>query len=266
MINSNFSGLPDYNQRYIQNIRYNFQANDGAKPLSKKQKAIVLASAAIGTAPVLVFWAKKSGFSLNLSKIFKTPIKDWALFKYKPIDKVIEYEAPQILSVATGSVAGGFVGGAIVDKNNIKAKKREVLNQMLGDILVPIGSVFAGAKIFKQYEEKLVNLMPQIAKDTKWAKIINTVSKNTPNAVATIAPLAVGIIIGNKVSNFINEKLYHKKVDRNIRVTDFAPHVDDLCMSVSMVNSGSTFASALGRVIPFALLVPGYETGTARED
>ena len=55
-------------------------------------------------------------------KIFKTPLKDWALFKYAPKEKAIEFEAPQIISVAAGSVAGGFAGGALVDKNNVKAK------------------------------------------------------------------------------------------------------------------------------------------------
>ena len=77
--------------------------------------------------------------------------------------------------------------------------------------------------------------------------------------------LGVGIFLGNRVSNLINDKMYHKKVDRNIRATDFAPHLDDVCMSVSMMNQSSTFGSKLGRVIPLALIVPGYETGTAQE-
>jgi hypothetical protein len=107
--------------------------------------------------------------------------------------------------------------------------------------------------------------MPKIDKDTKFAKVINAISENIPNAVATLGSLGIGIITGNKVSNEINEKLYKMKVERGIKATDFAPHVDDLCLSISMVNSGSTFGTLLGRVIPFALLVPGYETGTARE-
>ena len=214
--------------------------------LTLKQKATILGTSALGMALPLAFLSKKAGFSLNPVKIFKTPIKDWALFKYKPVDKVLEFdEGWKIISVAAGSVAGGFAGGALVDKNNLRAKKREVLSQLLGDVIVPISCVWAGAKIFKHYEKTLQKLMPKISKDTKFANVV--------------------IIAGNKVSNEINEKLYKMKVERGIKATDFAPHVDDLCLSISMVNSGSTLGTLLGRVIPFALLVPGYETGTARE-
>lgn len=237
--------------------------------LSNKQKATVLATSALGMALPLAFWSKKAGFSLNPAKIFKMPVnpfKNWALFKYKPVNKVLEYDdAAKIISIATGSVAGGFAGGALVDKENIKAKKREVLSQLLGDVIVPITCVWAGAKVFKHYENTLQKIMPKIAKETKFAKIFNAISKNIPNAVATLGSLGVGIIAGNKVSNEINERLYHKKVERGIKASDFAPHVDDLCMSISMVNSGSEFGTKLGRIIPLALLVPGYETGTARE-
>lgn len=245
--------------------------------LTPKQKATVLASSALGMVLPLAFWSKKAGFNLNPAKIFKTPIKDWALFKCKPVDKVLEYDnAAKIISIATGSVAGGFAGGALVDKENLRAKKREVLSQLLGDVIVPITCVWAGAKVFKHYEKTLQDVMPKIrndlkifgkviAKNSKFTNALNTISENIPNAIATIGSLAIGIIAGNKVSNEINEKLYHKKVERGIKATDFAPHVDDLCLSISMVNSGSSLGTKLGRVIPFALLVPGYETGTARE-
>jgi len=233
--------------------------------LSLKQKATVVGTSALGLALPLAFFSKRAGFSINPAKIFKTPVKDWAIFKYKPLDKVVDYGAISIISMATGSVAGGFAGGVLVDKDNIKAKKREVLSQLLGDVIVPISCVWAGAKVFKHYEKTLQNIMPKTTKETKIAKVLNTISENIPNAIATLGSLGVGIIAGNKVSNEINEKLYKMKVERGIKATDFAPHVDDLCMSISMVNEGSTFGTLLGRVIPLALLVPGYETGTARE-
>lgn len=234
--------------------------------LTPKQKITVLATSALGMALPLAFWSKKAGFSLNPAKILKTPVKDWALLKFKQTGKVLEYDdAAKIISIAAGSVAGGFAGGTLVDKDNIKAKKREVLSQLLGDVIVPITCVWAGAKVFKHYEKTLQKLMPKIDKENTFAKIVNKISENIPNAVATLGSLAVGIIAGNKVSNEINEKLYNKKVERGIKATDFAPHVDDLCLSISMVNSGSEFGTKLGRVIPLALLVPGYETGTARE-
>ncbi len=272
MMNNITSAFPDNSKYFLNSPRcvnpnassftHTYIEHDN---LPLKKKAVVVATSAAGMALPLAFWSKKAGFSLNPKKIFKTPIKDWALFKYKPIDKTIKFKGPQIMTVAAGSVAGGFAGGVIVDKENIKAKKREVLSQLLGDVIVPIACVWGGAKVFNKYSDKLVSMMPKMRKDTKFAKAVNAISENIPNAVATVASLAVGIISGNKVSNEINERLYHKKVERGIKATDFAPHVDDVCMALTMMNEKSTFGSKLGRIIPLALLVPGYETGTARE-
>ncbi len=240
-------------------------AQPEAKKMTLPQKAVVLSTSAIGAGAVLAGLAKHKGFSLNPVKIAKTPVKDWALFKYKKGTNSIEFEEPQIIAVASGSVAGGFIGGLITDKDNIKAKKREVLNQILGNVLVPVGCVGLSSRLYEKYSKSIIKMMPQINKDTKFAKGFNQVSKNIPSAIATMVALGIGIFAGNRVSNLINEKLYHKKVDRNIKATDFAPHVDDVCMAASLMNKESAFGAKLGRVIPFALLVPGYETGTARD-
>ena len=234
--------------------------------LTKKQKAVILASSAAGMTPVLAFLAHRRGFSLNPVKIFKTPVKDWAIFKYSPKNKSIEFEAPQILAVASGSVAGGFIGGAMVDdKSNMRAKKREVLSQLLGNVSVPVACVWSGSKIYNKFADKIEGAMPQFKGDKKSIKVINKILTKLPNAATTVGLLGVGIYLGNMVSNFINEKLYHQKVERDIKASDFAPHVDDLCMAASMMNKESEFGSKLGRVIPVALLVPGYQTGCAQE-
>ena len=226
-----------------------------------------MASAVAGMTPVLMVLAKKKGFSLNPQKIFRTNIKDWALFKYSPSDKAIDFGNPiNIIATAMGSVAGGYAGGAIIDNKNVKAKKREVLNQILGNVLVPITTVYLGSLAYGKYQNRLEAAMPQIKSLDKSAKVLNNVLKKLPQAGATLAALGAGIFLGNKVSNYINEKVYHKKIDRNIRATDFAPHVDDLCMATTMMDPRSTFGQKLGRIIPLALIVPGYQTGIAQED
>lgn len=237
--------------------------NQPENNLSFSQKAAVLGSSAIGAGIVIAGLAKHNNFSLNPAKIIKTPLKDWALFKYKKGSNAIEFEEPQIIAVASGSVVGGFVGGTIVDKKNRQAKKREILNQILGNVLVPVTCVGSISRIFSKYSDKIVNMMPVIKNETKPAKIFNRISRSIPNTAITVVSLGIGIVLGNKVSNFINEKLYHKKVERNIKATDFAPHVDDLCMALSLMNKDSDFGTKLGRIIPLMLLVPGYETGTA---
>lgn len=257
---------------------YNYSSNNNKTPsftghshgansnLSKKQKTIVLASAAAGMVPVLAVLAKMKGFSLNPVKILKTPVKDWAIFKYSPKEKSIEFEEPQIIAVAAGSVAGGFIGGTIVDdKSNRKAKQREILSQILGNVLVPVGCVGFGSRQYEKYANRIEHAMPQINKTGSVVKFINKCLKHIPNIVATVSFLGIGIYLGNKVSNFINEKLYHQKVERDIKASDFAPHVDDLCLATSMMNKESEFGSKLARIIPLALLVPGYQTGIAQE-
>ena len=234
--------------------------------MNRKQKAVVTLSSIAGMTPVIMVLAKKKGFSLNPKKIFDTNFKDWAIFKYSPAEKAIDFGDPiNITATALGSVAGGFVGGAIIDKQNIKAKKREVLNQILGNVLVPITTVWLGSKAFTKYQYRLEAAMPQINSINETAKVFNKVLKKLPQVAATLTALGVGIFLGNKVSNYINEKLYHKKVDRNIRATDFAPHIDDLCMATTMMSPNSTFGQKLGRVIPLALIVPGYQTGIAQD-
>lgn len=234
--------------------------------MTPKQKAVVLASSAVGMAPVLAVLAKRKGFSLNPKRILNTPIKDWALFKYKPKSEAIEYDAIPIITVATGSVLGGYAGGVLIDdKSQRRAKKREILNQIIGNVLVPVGCVWAGSIVYGKFANRLREAMPQFKETGKFTKVVNACLKNFPQAIATVVSLCVGILCGNKVSNYINERVYNRKVDRNVRASDFAPHVDDLCMATSMMNKSSSIGDKIGRIIPFALLVPGYETGIAQE-
>lgn len=250
-----------------------FTSHEAKTDLNKKQKAIILGSAVAGTVPVLTYLAHRKGFSINPKRIFKTPIKDWAIFKYKPVNESIQFEEKEILGVATGSVIGGFIGGSLVDKKeNRKAKQREVLSQMVGNIAVPVFLVGQGARLYSKYENRIEHTIPQINLNKiannyikKSAGLINSVMKVIPNLTCTFTFLTAGIYVGNKVSNFINEKIYKKEVNREIRATDFAPHFDDLCMSISMMNKNSTTGSLLGKFVPLALLVPGYQTGIAQE-
>lgn len=249
------------NNNYNPNFGHEQRTN-----LTPKQKSVVLASSAAGMTTVLAVLAKRKGFSLNPKRIINTPIKDWALFKYAPKDKTVEYDAIPIIATATGSVLGGYAGGILVDdKSQHRAKKREVLNQILGNVIVPVTCVWAGSKVYGKFANSLKSVMPQFKDSGKFTKFLNSCLKNLPQAAATITSLCAGIFCGNRVSNYINEKVYQRKVDRNIRTSDFAPHVDDLCMATSMMNRGSSFGDKIGRVIPLALLVPGYETGIAQE-
>ena len=231
---------------------------DSRKNLKRK----ILATSALGTAVAFGIISHKQGF--RISNLSKVAMKDWALFKITPKSLVIEEK--EIITLAGGSVIGGLAGGAIFDKkSNFKAKLKEALNQMLGNVLVPVGCVGLTSRWYKKNEIKILSKVPQIKKSGKVYTLMNRGLKAIPPVFITGVALAVGIITGNKVSNFINEKLYKQKVDRDIKATDFAPHVDDLCLAVTLMAPGTPVGKVIARTIPAFLTVPGYQTGIAQE-
>lgn len=244
--------------------------NENKTSKEKKVHLASIAGSALGVGIAYAFHAKKQGFSLNPKRILRTPVKDWSLIKLfdkkNPDRKLIKLHEKEILTMAGSSVAGGFIGGSITDdKKNIKAKGREALNQILGNVLIPVGFVSGASKIYTKYKPQILSYVPQIKSNGKFIKHFNKALKYIPSSIMTLAALGAGIITGNKVSNFINEKLYHKEVDRKIKGTDFAPHVDDLSMAVSLMAKQSKFSSAIANTVPVFLCFPGIETGTAKE-
>ena len=212
-------------------------------------------AAGVGTALALI--SKKQGFSLNPQRIIHSKPKDWAIFKIynkkHPDAKVLEFEEPEILTMAGGSVAGGLLGGAVFDdKKHFKAKAREAVNQMLGNVIVPVLCVGGISRVYDKYKKPILNAVPQIKYSNnnflirklstklqpqnlqKAANILQATTKYTnkflkilPPSVLTASALVVGIVAGNKVSNFINEKVFHKKVERKIQGTDFTANDGD---------------------------------------
>lgn len=236
-----------------------------------KLKAGVLATTAVATGVALAHVAKRQGFSLSPSVIRKTPIKDWAVFrlydKTKPNRKLVELEEKEILELASASVAGGLVGGLLFDdKKYRKSKLRETVNQLLGNVAVPIACVGAISRLYKKFKPSIMSVIPQIKETGKYTKGFNNALKALPFSFATIFALGAGIVAGNRVSNLLNEKVFHKKIDRKIKGTDFCPHVDDVGMAVSLMAEKSKGASFIQRVVPAFLCVPGYEVGTHRDE
>lgn len=261
-----------------QNINFGHgHSRKSKEPVSPLERSGVLATTLVGVGASLALIAKKQGFSLSPSKIAQTPIKDWAIFKtfnkQQPDRKLLELEEKEILTLAGGSVAGGLAGGLMFDKkHNRKAKFKEALNQLLGNVLVPVACVGGASRLYDKYKKQILSLVPQINiknltdNKLKTAKFINKFLKILPSAGITLAALGTGIVAGNKVSNFINEKVYHKKVERKIKGTDFAPHVDDLGMAITLMADKSFVSTLITKTVPAFLCVPGFETGTAKEN
>lgn len=229
----------------------------------KKLKNRILLTSALGTSAALGVICHKQGF--KLSNLPKTRIKDWALLKIKG-DNTLKFEEKEIIGLAGGSVIGGLAGGAIFDKkDNFKSKLHEALTQMLGNVCVPIACVGAATRFYKKHEDKMLSKMPQFKKNAGIKKFMNRAIKAIPPVGITTCALAAGIMLGNKVSNYINGLLSGEKQDRKIKGTDFAPHVDDLCLAITLMAPNTPVGGVIARTIPFFLTVPGYQAGIAQK-
>ena len=246
------------------------QADLNHKKNNLKVRLGVFATTLLGVASALAIISKRQGFSLNPKKIFSQRPRDWAIFKIhnkkRPNDKELDFKEGEILLMAAGSVAGGLCGGFLFDdKKNRKAKIKESVNQMLGDVAIPLSFVALPTRAYKKFEK-----LPQLnTKHIKLKSFSEFVQNNRflrilcPVAVSGVS-LGSGIIAGNRVSNLINEKVHGEKVERKIKVTDFAPHLDDVCLAVSLMAEKSPVASIISRFVPAALSIAGNEAGNAK--
>ncbi len=227
-------------------------------------------SSLLGTGTVLTMIVKKQGFPINPQALKNIPLKDWAIFKIakkgEADRKLLKIEEKEIIALATGSVAGGLVGGALIDGKNMKAKGREALTQMAGNVLIPVGFVGAASRIYSRFEKNIKSILPQVKNTVKHARVINKVINAMPVIATTATALGAGIYTGSKVTNFINKEFFEQKKIRRIKTTDFAPHVDDLCLAVTLMGAkDSPVVSTVTRAIPLFLAIPGYQVGKARE-
>lgn len=176
----------------------------------------------------------------------------------------INYKNPlTIIAIAAGSILGGLLGGLALDKENRQAKVEESIAQMVGNITIPVASVFMVNKFAKSL--KLEDKMPQLKEVGKFTKGLNGTLKLLPEIAFSIGALMVAIKGGNLFANKMNEKIFNKKEKRDVRVTDFSAHIDDMCMVSTLIAPKNDICNTIGKFIPLALMVAGYETGTAKK-
>ena len=161
-----------------------------------------------------------------------------------------------ITALTVGSVGGGFLCGAIADKKeNLGAKIREGVVQVVGNIATPLLFVVGGLKLFKKFGEYKVDKALKLSEKLK----------GVPKAVISVVCLATGLWAGNKVGNAVNQKVFNVEEDRKIKLADLSPQIDDGCVAASIVASAGKIGEYVGRAIPLAMIVPGFSTGVAQE-
>ena len=229
-----------------------------AEFLSQKQKVQILASSTMGMVAGLALCGRRQGIN-----IFK-----WEQFKN------LKIESLEILGLAVGSLIGGLAGGIAVDKTNKRDKLRESLQQFVGNIAFPLSFVAVGNMLYDAAVKKFDFKMPAFNN-----KVVDAISKSLPVIAVTAGSLAAGIMVGNKVANKVNNKIFEEEEERKIKASDFAAHVDDTLLGATLVaqnlapaqgvsavggGAASAIGSAASRLIPPALIVPGYVAGTAQ--
>lgn len=245
------------------------QEKQGNRHTPAYVKAGTAAMSALGVAASVAVIAKKQGFSFSPSRIAQTPLKDWAIFKIPNKNKsngnILKLETFEILGIGLGSVLGGLAGGAIFDKKeNFSSKCSEAVSQFFGDIAVPLSFVALPTMAYKSFED-LAKKQTKHLKLQNISKFIqgNKVLKILCPTLVSGTSLATGIIAGNKICNKFNEHVHGVKQERGIRLTDFAPHLDDVCLAITLMASESPVGSIISKFVPLALMVAGIETGTA---
>lgn len=212
-----------------------------------KVKVGVAATTLLGITAVMANVFKKKNIPFNSPKKF---FKALTSIKY---DKDKHEVEKLVAGLALGSVGGGLIGGAIFDKKeNFKAKAREAIIQLVGNIFTPLACVSAGMWGIEALEKKIPNILKSGTKTTKAAEL-----------VVSLGCLVSSIILGNKIGNTINKKVFHIDDERKLKLADMSPHIDDLCLVSSLVAKEIEFVP---RLIPLALVIAGFSTGSTQEN
>lgn len=159
-------------------------------------------------------------------------------------------------ALTAGSVGGGLIAGGLADKKeNFGAKIRESVIQVVGNITTPLVFVVGGLRLFERFGETKIQDKFKLSGKMK----------GVPKVVVSGLCLAAGLYAGNKVGNCVNHHVFHNDEQRKIKLADLSPQIDDGCVAASIVASTGKIGEYVGRVIPVAMLVPGFSTGVAQE-
>lgn len=223
--------LDTNNSNVVSKSEANFKdINKNKNCYTKKQKAVVFSTTALGVVASCAAFAKHAGYSLNPKKMIKN-------FKNSYL-ATVKYEMGEVIGIGAGSCLGGLAGGYLIDKNkeNRKAKNREALMHF-GNISIPIVTV--GVLVDKVFEKS------------------GPIQKAVAGLVGVTAGIFLANIVMNKLCNFLFQD---KSNERGVELTDLPAHLDDVVVAANYISDAKP-VKLLGRVVPIALMVAGNEAG-----
>lgn len=231
-----------------------FRVYDNQEKAPTKVKIGVAATTLTGILTVMALVFKRKGIKFN------SPAKFFKALRTIEYDKNKHEIEKLVTALAIGSVGGGLLGGAIFDKKeNMKAKYREAVIQLIGNIGTPLLCVAGGIKLFEKHlEPRILDSMKNFLKTDK--------TKGIPKIIASACFLVAGIFAGNKIGNFINKKVFKCDEKRTLKLSDMSPHLDDLGVATTfVVPQDSVAGHIIARFVPLALMIAGFSTGVAQE-
>jgi len=192
----------------------------------------VLASTAVGTGAALLF----------LAKYQRKGIREFAK---------IDYQLKEVLGIGAGSMAGGLIGGLIMDRGKQIRKKLEEANfQFLNNLLLP--TVFAERSI-NFIEHSNIEVLQNLRTHHKATILVKSVA----TLLSIVGGMHLGGFIANKINNFALNNNKEEKFNRKIQFKDYAVHVDDIPVVLAVQN-----IQVINKIVPACFLTCGYEVGT----
>ena len=252
------SNLLQENTKYFiktpdRNLAVTTPSNDTKLTKSQKLGINICTIAGISSTLALLAKTSKTPYSFNIKKIVSTPFKNSFLGK-------VDYNVGQVALIGAGSCLGGYIGGLIFDKNkkNRQAKMRETLIQYT-NITLPIATV----AISKQIGKQITRFMPNNWLNSS-SKLTRIVAKS-PEILLPLAGLGIGMYIGNRAANKINQSIFKNNDDRPVMLTDMSAHLDDICLTSKYIAEDNIITKVASRFIPLTLIVAGSEIGKKQE-
>lgn len=179
--------------------------------------------------------------------------------------KNLAYQEKDVLLIGASSILGGLAGGLIADndKENITPKLREASQQFVGNTLFPVSFIAMGNKLL----EKTNFQLPKFNSSSKLATVANIVLGALPRIITTGVALAGGTLVGNKLMNVVNDKIYGEKQKHTIEAEDMLMHSDDVCLATSLLfKNSSKISSVTNAILPATFLVAGAKSGIQQKE
>lgn len=154
----------------------------------------------------------------------------------------LELGIKESIGLCTISTLSGLLTGLLFDEpKHKKDKLKEGVNQLIGNTLVPLGSL------------ALVN------------NCTKGLSKISQTLIALFTLFST-TVLGHKLANKVNEKVFKEKSIYKCSAKDFVNDTDDILFVVSTVLKSKPLYNITACICPFTYLAQGYLAGCRQKD